>query len=54
MSIEKQKTILLVEDDRITALSEQILLKKYGYEVIIENSGEGAIKTVKGSNIPLL
>jgi PAS domain S-box-containing protein len=47
MSAEKQKTILLVEDEAITALTEKLILEKYGYKVITVHSGEEAVATVE-------
>ena len=40
-----KKTILLVEDDYIIALSEQEQLEKYNYNVIHVGSGKDAVKT---------
>ncbi|MBU0936072.1 MAG: response regulator [Spirochaetes bacterium] len=40
------KKILLVEDDAIIAHSEKISLGKYGYEVVIANSGEEAVEII--------
>jgi len=45
--MKDQKTILLVEDDAIIALSEMIQLKDYGYSVIIAHNGEKAVEKVK-------
>ena len=42
----KQKTILLVEDDAITALMETSDLEKEGYRVIYAPNGEKAIESV--------
>ncbi|MBP9888419.1 MAG: GAF domain-containing protein [Leptospiraceae bacterium] len=42
-----QKTILLVEDDAILALSEMRQLKKEGYEVLHSDSGENSIQVVR-------
>jgi PAS domain S-box-containing protein len=47
MGAEKQKTILLVEDEAITALTEKMTLEKYGYNVMIAHTGEEAVATVK-------
>ena len=47
MSAEKKKTILLVEDEAITAMSAKMTLEKYGYKVIIANSGEEAVAVVE-------
>jgi two-component sensor histidine kinase/DNA-binding response OmpR family regulator len=41
-----QKTLLLVEDDPFISLSEKISLEKYGYSVLIANSGERSIEIV--------
>ncbi len=46
MSAEKQKTILLVEDEAIIAMAEKMTLEKFGYNVIIAGSGEEAVTTV--------
>jgi PAS domain S-box-containing protein len=46
MNSESQKTILLVEDETITAMTEKMILEKFGYKVIIANSGEDAVVTV--------
>lgn len=46
---DQVKTILLVEDEGIIALSEARMIQKHGYEVITVSSGEEAIETVKSS-----
>jgi CheY-like chemotaxis protein len=43
---EKQKTILLVEDESIIALDESVRIKKFGYIVIAAKDGETAIRQV--------
>ena len=45
MDNNKQKTILLVEDDAMIAVVETIKLKKYGYNVLHVLNGEKAIET---------
>jgi len=40
-----KKTILLVEDEAIIALDEKCILEDLGYNVIMANSGEEAVKT---------
>ena len=45
-----KKTILLVEDEVLIAMSEKRSLEKYGYAVITVHSGENAIEAVE--NIP--
>ena len=47
MSAEKQKTILLVEDEVITAMAEKTALERYGYDVITVLTGEEAIETIE-------
>jgi PAS domain S-box-containing protein len=44
MNGEKQKSILLVEDEVILAMTGKMTLEKYGYKVITANTGEEAIK----------
>ncbi len=43
MSMQGQKTILLVEDEALIALSEKAMLERQGYKVLIARSGEEAI-----------
>lgn len=43
----KQKTILLVEDESLIAMAETRILEKYGYKVISVSTGEEAIKAVR-------
>jgi PAS domain S-box-containing protein len=47
MSEKNQKTLLLVDDEAIIAMAEKMALEKYGYKIVIVNSGEEAIATVK-------
>ncbi len=47
MSYGNNKTILLVEDEVIIALSEKAALEEYGYNVITANTGEKALKVFK-------
>jgi len=44
---ENQKTILLVDDEAVIAMSEKMALEKYGYNVITTLSGEEAVATVE-------
>jgi len=44
---EKQKTIILVEDDAIIALSQKRDLIKRGYKVIHTSTGEKAVEFLK-------
>ncbi len=46
---EKQKTILLVEDETVIAMIEEQTLKSHGFNVIIASSGEKAINIVKNT-----
>ncbi len=43
MGAERQKTILLVEDEAIIAMTEKKILEKYGYQVLVAGTGEEAI-----------
>ena len=43
MNTEKQKTILLVEDDVIITMTEKAILEKYGYRVLTVLNGEAAV-----------
>jgi CheY-like chemotaxis protein len=45
-----QKTILLVEDDAIISIYEETMIRKFGYSVIVANSGEDAVKIATGNN----
>ncbi|MGE5499858.1 MAG: response regulator, partial [Syntrophothermus sp.] len=44
MGSESKKTILLVEDEEILAVSGEMFLRKYGYNVITAECGEAAIE----------
>jgi len=44
-----KKTILLVEDEVLIAMSEKMSLEKYGYAVITAHSGENAIEAVENT-----
>lgn len=55
MSQSLGKTLLLVEDEVILAMTEKMQLEKYGYTVVLANTGEAAITAVKtGSRIDLI
>lgn len=43
----RNTTILLVEDERIVALAEQLVLTREGYSVVLAETGEAAIQAVK-------
>jgi|GEM_PF-2952221 len=45
--INQEKTILLVEDERITARAAEKTLKKYGYKVLRVYTGDDAVETVR-------
>lgn len=51
---KKKRTILLVEDDAITALSEKLMLERYGYNVATAISGAKAIDTAVNNDIDLV
>lgn len=44
---KSSKTLLLVEDEIFIALSEQILLEKEGYRVLLAGRGEEAVDLVE-------
>ncbi|MEI7812367.1 MAG: histidine kinase dimerization/phosphoacceptor domain -containing protein [Ignavibacteria bacterium] len=50
MTGENPKTILLVEDRTITAISGRMTLEKLGYNVVTVNTGEKAIEICKTNN----
>ncbi|MGV8119069.1 MAG: response regulator [Candidatus Xenobiia bacterium LiM19] len=47
MNSNGRKRILLVEDDRVTALIEEKILKREGYEVTNVGTGEKAVEAVR-------
>ncbi|MFC1670917.1 PAS domain S-box protein [Spirochaetota bacterium] len=47
--MNKKRKILLVEDEAIIALSESKIIEKSGYDVVVANSGEKAIKLFKNN-----
>jgi len=49
-----KRTILLVEDDALTALSEKRMLERYGYNVITAISGAKAIDIALNNDIDLV
>ena len=49
-----KKTILLVEDDPVTAISEKVLLEANGYTVLTAATGRKAIETATGSRVDLV
>ncbi|MCK5674730.1 MAG: hypothetical protein KAH95_15225 [Spirochaetales bacterium] len=55
MVSETKKTVLLVEDDALIALSKKKDLEKYNYTVLTVNSGEKAVEILKtNDNIDLI
>jgi PAS domain S-box-containing protein len=50
MNMDNKKTILLVEDEAIIALSEKKELEKYGYSIEMATSGETAIEACRGND----
>ena len=47
---DNKKSILLVEDESIIALTEKVQLEKYGYSVHIVKNGEEAVKAIVEAN----
>ena len=55
MDTQKQKTILLVEDEALTAVLNARIIKDFGYEVITANTGETAVEVaISNENINLI
>jgi CheY-like chemotaxis protein len=54
MGTEERDTVLLVEDDTITALAEASAIRRFGYEVIIAHSGEKAVQLAGDLEIKLI
>jgi PAS domain S-box-containing protein len=55
MNGKTQKSILLVEDEFLLALTEKAQLEKYGYKVVTANTGKKAVDTFKdGHSIDLV
>ncbi|MFW6293780.1 MAG: PAS domain S-box protein, partial [Spirochaetota bacterium] len=48
--VQASRTIMLVEDEAITALAQQKTLERYGYSVVRASSGERAVETVSGES----
>jgi len=48
------KTVLLVEDEALIAMSEASMLEGQGYEVITVHNAEGAIDTVDNADVDLI
>ena len=46
MNDENKKTILLVEDEAVLALTGKMLLEQYGYNILTADSGEKAVESV--------
>ncbi len=54
MGEQNKKTILLVEDEALVAMSGKMVLEKFGYIVLTAISGEEAITTFKSNKIDLI
>ncbi len=55
MVSDTKKTLLLVEDEAVLAMSTERNLKKYGYNALVVNTGEKAVDICKGNiNIDLI
>jgi PAS domain S-box-containing protein len=57
MSPDLKKTILLVEDEVIIAMTEKMQLEKYGYAVVTAHNGEiavGKVESVPGIDLVLM
>jgi CheY-like chemotaxis protein len=54
METDERDTVLLVEDDSITALAEAAAIRAYGYEVVVARSGEEAVRLAGGRTLDLV
>ncbi len=54
MNMLNKKTILLVEDEALIAMSEKIKLEKYGFNVLTAHSGKDAINTFNNNKTDLV
>lgn len=54
MSVDEKKTILLVEDEAIIALTQAKVLEKHGYAIVTADSGQAAIDKVHEIEIDLI
>ncbi len=45
----QSKTLLLVEDEALIAMAERMTLERFGYSVVVANSGEKAIEIVRST-----
>ncbi len=54
MKANNNKTILLVEDEAIIAISQKLALEKFGYNVLSAHTGEKAIEIFNNKNIDLI
>ena len=50
VNADRNKTILLVEDEVVIAMAEKRQLSKYNYNIIVANSGEKAVKSFEENN----
>jgi len=53
MSVLTRKTLLLVEDEQITAIIEKKQLEAEGYSVLLAPSGEAALELVLEKKAPI-
>ena len=52
--MEEKKMLLLVEDEAVTALATERILRNFGYSVITAKDGEAALKIIKTTDIDLV
>jgi len=50
MSCKNKKTILLVEDEPLIAAVQKKILEKYGYNIILADTGDNALKVFRENN----
>jgi len=49
--MKSRKTILLVEDESIIAMTEKMTLERYGYDVVIASTGEKAVELIDEKSV---
>lgn len=48
MNGDRTRTILLAEDDRLVSLAESLAIRRFGYEVLVADTGEEAVRLASG------
>jgi len=51
MNANRQKTLLLVEDEILIAMTQKMFLEQYGYKVLTINTGEKAVQILQDDSV---